>query len=823
MNRRVFYLLFFCFALFPKSYAQPGERGLIAKKDTAGTTGNTYAIIVGISDYKDVQDLQYAHKDAQAFEDLLLSDAGGRVPKPNIETFLNENATRNNVGDAISVIARKAKAGDRVWFFFAGHGDMEDLTQIENGLLLLYNSPKGNYFGMNDDVLEILDLKRYLSPLSQKSIEMIFIVDACHSGNLTGGVEGVKQTASALMSAWGKEYKILSCQPEQLSLESAEFGGGRGLFSLELEEGVKGLADTDGNGRITMFELQSYIQANVAKYSEYKQIPMVSGDLSKSFFKVDPGILAALKKQKAENYPMLAKVNTKGNEEKYIDSLDPASKKIYSSFQKNLEEKKLIAPKDTNALQDYRAFVKKFKNNPLIATMRRTLAASLNERFNGIVGPLLKGETSYSNREECYYAAAELDSCLKLLGEQHYMYTNLKARKLFMEAMSLTWALSDNEYNISWKETVLLSNKLLEESALLEPNAAYTLSQLGINYIFLFEFEKANQAFQKFIDLRPNDYYAKYALGIIYINLKQFDKAESIYEELLKTDPSDFNSRLQLCNVYENNNKSEKFMTLTNQMIASEKESALGYFAKGVYYSKRNYLDSAIYYYNQGKKYYDGYFALCDNNIGHIYFVNNQLDSAKKFFRMVLAQDSTYPYANFNLGTIELKEGLVKDAMNHFTLSWIKSTASLEGYITNLQLYFGKTYPRADENSLKEFSSKAHTFNMQHSSLLSIFYAYIRVPGLIENTENIKFIFEQLLNYKNYDVITWYHHACYNALRRDKKTALESLEKSLKLGFNSYFQLTYDADLDFIRNSPEFTALLQKYFPEKTERETEKK
>ena len=75
--------------------------------------------------------------------------------------------------------------------------------------------------------------------------------------------------------------------------------------------------------------------------------------------------------------------------------------------------------------------------------MRRTLAASLNERFNGIVGPLLKGQTSYSTRSECYYAAMELDSCLNLLGDQHYMYTNLKARKLYMDAMALTWALSD--------------------------------------------------------------------------------------------------------------------------------------------------------------------------------------------------------------------------------------------------------------------------------------------------------------------------------------------------------------------------------------------
>ncbi|MBK8607574.1 MAG: caspase family protein [Chitinophagaceae bacterium] len=167
-----------------------------------------------ISQYKLVPSLQFAHKDAQAFEDFLLSDAGGKVPKANIETFLNENANKNNVADAISIIARKAKPGDRVYFFFAGHGDMEDLTQIENGLLLLYNSPHGNYFGMKDDVLEILDLKRYLSPLSQRGTEMIFVVDACHSGNLKGGCRRcAANSSSSLICILGKEYKFFLVSP----------------------------------------------------------------------------------------------------------------------------------------------------------------------------------------------------------------------------------------------------------------------------------------------------------------------------------------------------------------------------------------------------------------------------------------------------------------------------------------------------------------------------------------------------------------------------------------------------------------------------------
>jgi uncharacterized caspase-like protein len=290
-------LLIICSGFLLQAAAQPGERSLkpLPGKDSAHAPGNTYAIIIGISDYKQVSDLQYADKDALAFQNFLLSDAGGKTPKTNIETFINENATRNNIADAISLLIEKAKPGDRAYFYFAGHGDMEVQTQVENGLLLLYNSPNGGYFGMKHDVLEVFELKRYLSPLAENGIEMIFIVDACHSGNLKGGIKGVEQTGFALAAAWGKEFKILSCQPNQLSLESAEWGGGRGLFSLELEEGLKGLADMDNNGVITMAELQMYLQINVTKYSDSKQLPSISGDPTKPYTKVNPAILAALK------------------------------------------------------------------------------------------------------------------------------------------------------------------------------------------------------------------------------------------------------------------------------------------------------------------------------------------------------------------------------------------------------------------------------------------------------------------------------------------------------------------------------------------------
>ncbi|HQV06161.1 MAG: caspase family protein [Chitinophagaceae bacterium] len=808
-------LLIGFFLLNSVSFAQRGKRGLELGEDSTAVDGETYAIIIGLSQYKIVPSLQFADRDAMAFENYLTSEAGGKVPPKNIETFLNENATRNNIADAISIVARKAKPKDRVYFYFAGHGDMEDLTQIENGLLLLYNSPNGNYFGMKDDVLEILDLKRYLSPLSQKGIQMIFIIDACHSGNLKGGVQGLEQTAAALSASWGQEYKILSCQPNQVSLESKEWGGGRGLFSLELEEGMKGLADKNNDGKISFSELQRYITDQVATYSEEKQIPVVTGDLSKTFVTVDETVLAALKKQKEKDYPLLAQANIKGSEQKYIDSLNPEGQKLYAEFEENLQTQRLIWPKDTNAMHDYRLFTQAFPDNPLITTMRRNLAASLNDKFNTIVAPLLKGQTSYSNRDECYYAAAELDSCLSLLGNKHYMYPNIKARKLYMNAMSLIWGLSENEYNVSWNPTIYKAINYLTESEQLEPNAAYTVSALGISYSYLYEYEKADSAFQKYLALRPNDISAKYSLGIIYNNLKQYDKAAAIFEKLVTDYPGNANFLEYLANVYGYLGKNDKALSIIGKMIARDSTRANGYFDKGVFYSRLSQFDSAIYYYRKAGQENLNYKLMGDNNIGHVFFVANQLDSAKAYFSGCLTIDSTSPFPHFNLGVINAIEGDKGSAMDHFIKAVDGSSSSLSGFITNMQLYLGKTYDTTDQKAYKAFKKKVYIVNMRYISYISMLYTYFRIPGLIDSTKNIDFVFDIAFQFKQELPWTWYHYACWKSLAKNKTAALESLKKSLAAGFGDYFLIKNDHDLDFIRNTPEFKAMLKKYFPKK--------
>jgi lipopolysaccharide biosynthesis regulator YciM len=446
--------------------------------------------------------------------------------------------------------------------------------------------------------------------------------------------------------------------------------------------------------------------------------------------------------------------------------------------------------------------------------MRRNLASELNDKFDSIVSPLLKGETSYSSREECQFVAVELDSCLSLLEEQHYMYSNIKARKLYMDAMSLTWALTESEYNIGLKPNIEKAIDLLEQSEKLEPHASYTLSALGTRYFYVYEYTKAFEKFQKFVDLRPKDFYARYSLAKIFIKLNEFEKAEALLLELINSHPRDEFLYSLLCDAYFNDNKKTESLDWARKLTEVANDKTHGYFQIAVYYTLTKNIDSAKYYYELCKKKQQSN-SVYDNNIAYGYLMKNNLDSALYYFTKANKSDTTDPFPIFNLGTIDVIKENYYPAIEKFVKTIQYSNSFADVAIPEFEIYFNKHYNITDSGQYNEFKNKTYIFNLQYASFLSIFYCYLRDFLLFNLNDKIELIFSTMKNYKEYDVYTYYHYACYKALQKNKDAALDNIKKSLELGFGNYFMLTSDADLDYIRNTPEFINLLKQYFPDK--------
>ncbi len=110
-------------------------------------SGETYAVVVGISDYQDeaIPDLRFADKDAEAFAAFLQSPAGGALDEGHLKVLLNEQATAAQFAIALDWLWEVVKENDKVIIYFSGHGDVERKSLTKPGYLLCWDAPSRVY------------------------------------------------------------------------------------------------------------------------------------------------------------------------------------------------------------------------------------------------------------------------------------------------------------------------------------------------------------------------------------------------------------------------------------------------------------------------------------------------------------------------------------------------------------------------------------------------------------------------------------------------------------------------------------------------------
>lgn len=271
---------------------------------------NTYAIVVGISQYENrsIPALQYADRDAQQFTEFLQSPSGGNVPAKNIRLLINEQATFAAIYNAMYALLDEVGKNDRVFFYFSGHGDLESKTVRESGFLLAYNTPPNNYINHAVRIEDVNDFANTLSSRNNGSV--ILITDACRSGKLAGDAINARGLVGAQLSKSLKnEVRIASCGPNELAAENVGWGGGRGVFSYYLLKGLYGLANADQSGAITTAAISSYLQQafasdKILQQQKHRQTPMVDGNKMLALSKTDAAKVAQLKRDVESDIPM---------------------------------------------------------------------------------------------------------------------------------------------------------------------------------------------------------------------------------------------------------------------------------------------------------------------------------------------------------------------------------------------------------------------------------------------------------------------------------------------------------------------------------------
>ncbi len=125
-----------------------------------------------------------------------------------------------------------------------------------------------------------------------KSKNILVLADACHSGgigaeyavarrtmDLDVGIvnQGLQALALAERDKHANLAIITSAGARQLSQESERWGGGHGVFTHFLLEGLEGEADSDEDKKITVSELFPYLSQQVRRATKSAQTPEMSG------------------------------------------------------------------------------------------------------------------------------------------------------------------------------------------------------------------------------------------------------------------------------------------------------------------------------------------------------------------------------------------------------------------------------------------------------------------------------------------------------------------------------------------------------------------
>jgi len=531
--------------------------------NNAGHPGNTYAVIVGISKYESdgITQLDFAHKDAQVFADYLKSKAGGVVPEENIRLLLNENATYGAIYDALNWLLETTRKDDLVYFYFSGHGDMENNTIYKLGFLLSYNTPRVNYI---NNAVRIEDLNYIANTLSLTNhAKVVLITDACHSGKLAGSeFRGNFLVGEQLRTVQRNEIRITSCAPDQLSMEDEGWDGGRGVFSYYLIKGLEGLADYGHDGTVTVNEIKNYLDTSLSSdpllaERAHKQSPVIKGIENFRLASVDDATLATLKKRqllptsspkpllkalpvqpqtyffdliKKDNIEELADFN-KLNELLVEEIPFAFLKMVVDSLQQGVAG--FVDSSEPAAIDsDKIALLEKTlrENKDAVKRFNEKLVVMLSDRGQTIINLYLDGDAAELERRRYYNSYANgydvypkmFSLALKLIPPEHSLHKILEIKLHYFAGVAARLKTPTVK---NAKPLLDLAMSEQRKALALEENAAYIQIEMGVLYDYQDDYATAEKYYLRATQIAPQWSIPWSNLVGLYANTKKYDKA----------------------------------------------------------------------------------------------------------------------------------------------------------------------------------------------------------------------------------------------------------------------------------------------------------
>lgn len=263
----------------------PGLNELVSGEHITGPLDlNTLVVVIGIENYKNVPQAQYALNDVRYFDYTMRNVLG--IPERNIYLLTNENATYDNITGLFGEdgwLEENLTPETNLIVYYSGHG-MPVFPKYVPALVPYDSDPQysiDRWIPMD----YLFDLTRRLNPA-----HVTFFVDACFSGinrsdsRMLFGQRGLIRTRKSHLPSKRMDYLSAT---DFATFSTADTLARQGLFTYHLLRGLQGRADHDRNHAITMNELLYFIELEVLKSGnelQKKQLPQFTGKGSHIFF-----------------------------------------------------------------------------------------------------------------------------------------------------------------------------------------------------------------------------------------------------------------------------------------------------------------------------------------------------------------------------------------------------------------------------------------------------------------------------------------------------------------------------------------------------------
>jgi tetratricopeptide (TPR) repeat protein len=246
-----------------RTYAVATKGGLHAEPDTWRTMGTPrWAVLVGVSKYRDSRlHLRYAHRDVEELWKVLQTNACGRFADDHARLLVDGEATTAAITHAIRSFLQQAQGDDLVLVYFSGHS-APDPRRPRNLYFLTHDTD------LDDIAATALPMREIRHSLDENldARRVILLMDTCHAA-AAGSKGATEKTDAAALVRYLDELRrakdgfafFASSEAGEHSREHERWGGGHGLFTHLVLEGLRGKADLDKNGLVTLGELFDYV------------------------------------------------------------------------------------------------------------------------------------------------------------------------------------------------------------------------------------------------------------------------------------------------------------------------------------------------------------------------------------------------------------------------------------------------------------------------------------------------------------------------------------------------------------------------------------